>query len=96
MCRVYAMDIKVPGTSRDSRGFGSVSEPFTSSPSISDPVKLQVLTPCMMENHHLYYVLFWWASLYLLTFVCILASASTASSMCELTLLPYMHMREGV
>ena len=47
------MDINLPGTSRDNRGSGSVSESSTWSPSKSDPVRLQVLTVCTIgKNHH--------------------------------------------
>ena len=50
------MDINLPGTSRDSRGRGTVSESFTWSK--SDPGRLQVLTVCMIgkKKNTNYYV----------------------------------------
>ena len=87
MCRVYAMDIMVSCTSLDRKGLGSVSGSSTSSPSRSDPVRLQVLTSCMMENHHLYddciYYVPYYSFLVYLPSVYImshLASASTSNA----------------
>ena len=49
-CRVYAMDLNVLGTSRDTTGSCSVSEPSTWSK--RDLVRLQVSTSCMGRSKH--------------------------------------------